>query len=203
MFSGSARAFRPRQRLQQRLTTFASQVYPIHGLAEFARATGSPVPSEAVRAADRLVERQGTLGQWWWVYSARTGELLEGYPVYSVHQHAMALMALAPLQSLGLGDYRDPLQHGLQWIFGRNELGTSLVDDGRQLVVRCVQPRGGAGDGPMGLSRGRWIRVVVSSWANRSGDRASATPGELEILQECRPYELGWLLYARSLISSW
>jgi hypothetical protein len=203
LFGGTARAFRPRQAFQQRLTTFASQVYPVHGLAEFARATGSDVPHEAVHAADRLVERQGPLGQWWWIYSVRTGEVLEGYPVYSVHQHAMAFMALAPLQRLGLRSYRDPLERGLEWVFGENELGVSLADYERRLVSRCIQPLGGAVDGPMGLARSHWLKVVASSWTSRTKSGARPSPGELEIAPECRPYELGWLLYARFLISGW
>jgi hypothetical protein len=37
---------------------------------------------------------QGNSGQRWWHYDSRTDRVVEGYPVYSVHQDAMALMDL-------------------------------------------------------------------------------------------------------------
>jgi hypothetical protein len=202
LFGGSASALRPRQKLQSRMTSFASQVYPILGLAEFARATSTTPPPQVTKAADRLVELQGPLGQWWWIYSAKTGAVLEAYPVYSVHQHAMAFMALAPLQNLRLGTYSSDLARGLQWLFGDNEMKASLVDFEQDVLARCIQRTGADSDGPLGMSRSQWRDVILSSWGLRS-PRPEAAGDHLEILRECRPYELGWLLYARSLISDW
>jgi hypothetical protein len=202
LFRGSASALRPRQKLQARMTSFASQVYPMLGLVEFARATGTTPPAQVTKAADRLVELQGPLGEWWWIYSSKTGAVLEGHPVYSVHQHAMAFMALAPLQNLQLGTYSSDLARGLQWIFGDNELKTPVVDFGHDMVARCIQRIGSDADGPLGLSVPQWRKVVLSSLGLRSV-RPPATENDLEILWECRPYELGWLLYARSLINDW
>lgn len=200
LFSGTSTAFRPRHRLQQNLTSFASQVYPLHGLAELARVTGGELPPEALRSAARLVEAQGPLGQWWWIYSARNGEVLDGYPVYSVHQHAMAFMGLAPLERLGGPTYRSELAKGLSWLFGDNELRLPLVDRDRRFIARCIQRRGADADGPSGMSRSQWRRVLLASWRLRSPPGVRHD-GNLELLEECRPYELGWLLYARSLLA--
>jgi hypothetical protein len=185
------------------MTSFATQVYPIHGLAEYARVTGTSPPREILRAADRVVELQGPLGQWWWIYRPSTGGVLEGYPVYSVHQHAMAFMALAPLVNLSLRDYREVLGRGLQWIFGPNELDAPLVDFEDAFVSRCIQRRGGHAEGVLGMSRSQWWRTVLSSWSRESPARPKPGPAELEVLEEYRPYELGWLLYARSLVAHW
>jgi hypothetical protein len=202
LFRGSAWALRPKRKLQWRMTSFASQVYPILGLTEFGRATGTSPPLEAVNAADRLVDLQGPLGQWWWIYSPKAGAVVEGYPVYSVHQHAMALMALAPLENLGLRSYRSELARGVQWLFGDNELNTSLVNFEQGLIARCIQRRGADADGPLGMSRSQWCEVVLSSWG-LGFHRPDPVDEHLEVLWESRPYELGWLLYARSLISDW
>ena len=203
LFRGSSWALRPRRLLQWNLTSFASQVYPIHGLAQYARASARPPPQQIQRAAERLIATQGQLGQWWWIYSMRTGAVLEGYPVYSVHQDAMAFMALASLENLGLGSYRDELVRGLSWIFGKNELRTPLVDFDRGFISRCIQRRGADADGILGMSGEQWKRVVRSSWGLQHPVATTHEPDELEILEETRPYHLGWLLYARSLIRDW
>jgi hypothetical protein len=203
LFRGSSWAIRPRRQLQWKMTTFANQVYPIHGLAQFSRAAETTPPIQIQRAADRLVEMQGALGQWSWIYSANTGAVVERYPVYAVHQDAMAFMALAPLHKLGMRSYRDELARGLRWIFGQNELRTSLVDFERSFISRCIQRRGADAEGPLGMSGSQWRRVILSSWGHRSSANEEPGPDDLEILEECRPYHLGWLLYARSLISDW
>jgi hypothetical protein len=203
LFRGSSAALRPRRAAHLKMTSFASQVYPIHGLAHFARSAETSPPTQILRAADRLVEMQGPLGQWWWLYSPSTGAVVEGYPVYAVHQDAMAFMALAPLQNLGLRSYRRELAGGLQWIFGDNELGTSLADFERVFISRCIQRKGGDADGPLGMSRSQHRRALLASWGFASSAASEPRPQELEILQECRPYHLGWLLYARSLIEGW
>jgi hypothetical protein len=203
LFRGSSAPLRLRRAAHLKMTSFASQVYPIHGLAHFARSAETSPPTQILRAADRLVEMQGPLGQWWWIYSSSTGAVVEGYPIYAVHQDAMAFMALAPLQNLGLRSYGRELAGGLQWIFGDNELGTSLANFERVFISRCIQRKGGDADGPFGMSRSQHRRALLASWGFGSSAALEATPQELEILQECRPYHLGWLLYARSLIKDW
>jgi hypothetical protein len=203
LFGGSGRGLRPRRLLDWKLTSFASQVYPIHGLASYARATGGDPPQEALRVADRVVELQGPLGQWWWIYSLRDGSVVEPYPVYSVHQDAMAFMALAPLQNLGLRAYERQLARGLSWLYGSNELRMPLLDLERLVISRCIQRRGADADGVWGMSSSQRRAVRLGSWGLASRRSIVVARDELEILQEVRPYHLGWALYARSLILTW
>jgi hypothetical protein len=203
LFGGSAPGFRARRLLDWNMTSFASQVYPVHGLAHYARATGVDPPQEALRAADRVVELQGPLGQWWWIYSLRDGSVIEPYPVYSVHQDGMALMALAPLQNLGVREYDRGLARGLGWLYGANELGTPLVDLDRLVVSRCIQRRGADADGVWGMSSSQRRGARLGSWGLAPRRGHLVEKDELEILEEVRPYHLGWALYARSLITSW
>lgn len=203
LFRGTSFGLRPRRLLHWKMTTFAAQVYPVHGLARYAEVSQTNVPSEIRKVADRLVQTQGSLGQWWWVYAPSTGDVLDGYPVYSVHQDAMAFMALAAAQNVGLGPYRAELGRGLAWMFGENELRRPLVDFERPFIFRCIQRAGGDADGFLGMSRPQRRALLRCSW--RLGQRPSTVADleELEILEECRPYHLGWLLYARSLIRDW
>lgn len=187
-----------RSAMINRLTSFAAQVYPLHGLSSFYRLTGE-APSPVLRkAADRIVAAQGSLGQWWWLYSTQNRAVLEGYPVYSVHQDGMAFMALLPVEALGEGSYREPLGLGLDWLSGRNELSTDLVRRDPPIIFRNIQRVGSDADAMFGISRANLARVVARSLRPGS-DHVDAEPGELEVLHECRSYHLGWLLHASAL----
>ena len=178
-----------------RMTSFAAQVYPLLGLCQLAEATDTAPPPEVKRVCDFLVQSQGELGQWWWFYSTRAPKIIEGYPVYSVHQDAMAAMALLPATRLGAGDYLDALAIGLRWISGQNELGQSLVDGRAGLIHRAIQRRGGDCDGLAGWSRRQRGAAYVAALAGRS----RPAPSELEPCSECRSYHLGWLLLAAAM----
>lgn len=204
-FSPAADLFGPisrptgvRSALLRRVTSFAAQVYPLHGLAAYHRVTGE-VPAPALeRVAGRIVEAQGPLGQWWWLYSTQGQTILEGYPVYSVHQDAMAFMALLPLEELGVGSYRKPLSLGLDWLSERNELSADLVRRDPPIVFRNIQRVGSDADAMFGISRRNLAQVVARS-LRPGADHTDADPGSLEVLHECRPYHLGWVLYAYAL----
>jgi hypothetical protein len=204
-FAPRADLFRPvrrasgvRSAVGRLMTSFASQVYPLHGLASYARLVGGPDPRLG-RVAARLVDVQGELGQWWWLYSSESRRIVEGYPVYSVHQDGMAFMALSPLEELGVGDYRDALALGLDWLWS-NELGTSMVSASPPFICRAIQRRGSDPDAPYGIVPSNYVAAAARSLAPAlTSDRHQVDPENLEVLRECRSYHLGWLLYAATL----
>jgi hypothetical protein len=198
LFRGIRRPTGLRSTLIHRLTSFAAQVYPLHGLGAYYRLSGEAPPSALRSVAERLVAAQGPLGQWWWLYSTQNRAVLEGYPVYSVHQDGMAFMALLPVEALGEGRYREPLARGLAWLSGENELGVDLVRREPPIVFRNIQRSGSDADAMFGISRANLLRVAARSLAPR-GDHTTADPERLEVLRECRPYHLGWLLHACAL----
>lgn len=190
----------PMGTLQAFITSFAGQVYPLHGLTAYYRFTGDPVPEQMIRVADRIVEEQGRLGQWWWIYSTRKREVIQGYPVYSVHQDGMAFIALSPFGELGQRPYDDALALGLDWLYGENELSVSLVDDGPPFIPRCIQRAGSDADGTYGLSRRGFAGVLAGQLRPPAdGGGKQAAPSDLEVLRECRSYHLGWVLCAHAL----
>jgi hypothetical protein len=164
-----------------RIGSFADQVYPIFAMAHFSQVFGdSEARDNALRGAKAICGLQGPLGQWWWHYDSVTGRVVEHYPVYSVHQHGMGPMALLAVQETCGGDFRAPIANGLRWINGENELHQDLEDTDAGVVWRCIQPR-------KSTSYAKGFRALMGT---------DATPGPLHTLYECRPYELGWLLYA-------
>lgn len=191
----------PQALFHSRMTGFASQVYPLHGLAGHALAIGEPVASEALEVADWLVASQGGEGQWWWFYDARRRRVIEPYPVYSVHQDAMAYMALVPLEPHAGRTFKGPLSLGLRWFLGQNELKRPLLDWERPFFARAIQRSRGDADGFAGWSRRQHLAALVSSVSPSLRRFANAEPADrLEILWETRSYHLGWILYAHSLL---
>ena len=174
---------------------FADQVYPIQALARLHHSGDDPAALAAARTtAEQICRLQGSAGQWWWHYDARTGGVIEGYPVYTVHQHGMAPMALLDLAEAGGGDYAEPIRKGLRWLLGPAELGGA--DGGRAMLLDD------AGLTVRKVFRGDPHKVVRAANAVTSRARAGLRlpidrvfrPTAID--RECRPYEFGWLYFA-------
>jgi hypothetical protein len=170
-------------RLRGRIGSFADQVYPIYSLTKFYQAYQEPAALRmALVCAHAICASQGPLGQWWWHYDSATGHVFEQYPVYSVHQHGMAPMALLALAQAAQTDFTLWIEKGLEWINRRNELSFDMEDRSAKLIWRCIQPS-------------RWRRYSRALF-QRPADASPSSASHLQVLFECRPYELGWLLYA-------
>jgi hypothetical protein len=178
------------------IACFADQVYPIQALARLHHSGDDREALDAARVtAEQICRLQGPAGQWWWHYDARTGDVIEGYPVYTVHQHAMAPMALLDLSEAGGGDYDASIRLGLRWLLGPAELGAGVLpdtmlrdDDG--LTVRKVF----RGD-PKKIVRGlHGVTTGVRSGLRMPVIDRVYRPTALD--RECRPYEFGWLYFA-------
>jgi hypothetical protein len=171
---------------------FADQVYPIHALAEYARVSGEQRPlAVAADCASRICALQGDAGQWWWHYDVRNGSVLEEYPVYAIHQDAMAPMALRALTRAGGPCMDAHIDRGLAWLAAAPELhGRTLIDESRDMVWRKVARRE-----PGKVSR--VLQTALSRWTpggRMPGINAVFPPREIDY--EDRPYHWGWFYYA-------
>lgn len=170
---------------------FADQIYPIQSLARLAGLTNDQEALAAAnRAAQRICALQGDAGQWWWHYDARDGSVVEAFPVYSVHQHAMAPMALLDLAEAGGDDHSESIVRGVSWLDTHPEVLADLVSESRGQVWRKVGRREPA-------KAARKLAAVTTSL--RPGWHLPGMDVVLPANQvdyECRPYELGWLVYA-------
>jgi hypothetical protein len=169
-----------------RIGSFADQVYPMYGMAQFSKAyQHEEAAKRSLKTALGICEAQGPLGQWWWHYDAPGGRVADGYPVFSVHQHAMGPMTL-----FGLGDIIDCnfdewIYKGLRWISSNNELSFDMESPSEGVIWRCIY-----------RSRRSLGRYVKAAFGHYSDQAEHNRPEDLSVLYECRPYELGWLLYA-------
>lgn len=175
----------------RRVTCFADQVYPILALANYGRHFQDLRSSNvAVAVANTICRLQGALGQWWWHYDVQTGKVAEGYPVFSVHQHGMAPMALLAVNEVAGADHIKHIEAGLSWLTGPNELNLTMIQPQQAVVWRDIHRR----------EIGKMFRVVRGSLSIAGMDWAHRLTGRrgfgYVVNTECRPYELGWLLYA-------
>ena len=170
-------------RLRGRIGSFADQVYPIYALVQFSKAVGqSEALARALDCARTICEHQGPNGEWWWHYDSATGKVAETYPVYSVHQDGMAPMALLALADAAGEDFAGPVGRGLEWIGGRNDLAFDMRSEADGVIWRNFYlPR---------------TERLLQQLLGAGGEVDRGSIGKLRVNFECRPYELGWALYA-------
>jgi hypothetical protein len=98
----------------------------------------------------------------------------------------MAPMALFALEEATGTDYSGAIYEGLRWVTETNELGRDLSDVGQQMIWR-------------GVYRASRLGISTTRVMSLLGTEDQTMPvGDLLVRYECRPYELGWLLYAFS-----
>jgi hypothetical protein len=166
-------------------------VYPIHALSNYSRLSGDAQALDAAeRCAGLICRLQGAAGQWWWHYDYRTGGVVEGYPVYSVHQDAMAPMALFALEEAGGSSHHKNIAKGLGWIYRPAEVSVPLLDRDADFIWRKVGRR-------EPKKTARYIQAVASRLHSslRMPGLNRIFPADL-IDFEDRPYHLGWVLFA-------
>lgn len=172
--------------LRGNIGCFADQVYPIYALTRFAETHSSSDALEiSQQCSDAICNLQGSHGQWWWYYDAKTGKTAGRYPVYSVHQAGMAPMALFAAAEKTGANYEAAIYKGLEWITGKNELGVDMRDVARRTIWRNFYEKR--------WNHNRKLELLTAIIGNRTHEDDHVN---VEILYECRPYCLGWLLYA-------
>lgn len=177
-------------RIREQISFFCDQVYPVHALSSAYMILGeNAYLSAANQCAQQLKELQGPSGEWWWIYNVPKGKVAEPFPVYSVHQYGMAPMALTRLRQAGGLNLETSCAKGISWL-AKNQLKNNMVDEQVSLIWRSHRR---AHLGRLITSYNQ-ISSIFGIFPN------SLSSSRLQIDWECRPYELGWLLYANSLI---
>jgi hypothetical protein len=176
-------------RVRRRLPNFATEIYTLLALSTLARHGLMPGAREdAETLAEQLVRLQLPNGGWPWLFDAEHAGVVERYELYTVHQDAMAPMALLDLAEL-TGDTRwaRAALRGLGWSRGANELGVDLLDVESGFVHRSIRRR----------SPSDRLHLACNAAASRTIRRPLRLDARsLEVNRTCRPYHLGWILEA-------
>ncbi|MBF9235685.1 hypothetical protein [Microvirga alba] len=184
---------RIKDRARRNIANFADQIYSLQAFAFAAIVLGSEAALKtAIHLAETIVARQGPLGQWWWHYNATRGTIAERYPVFSVHQHAMAPMALLTLQRAGGPNHRNAISRSYSWL-NNNELGIDMVDPEAETIWRDIER-----DESSAVSLLRKAQHLLSPKHLPENDNSPS----LKVNFETRPYEWAWCLYAAAIADS-
>jgi hypothetical protein len=181
-------------RLRDHLKTtsgfFDSQVYGAMALAQAGKSLGRPeLLQEAYATVRAIVKHQGKFGEWPWHYDVRDGTLIDPYPIFSVHQDGMGPMVLLEVGEILGMDFQEAVERSLNWVFGANELNMPMIDYDAGMIWRA-QRRKGMQQYILQASRvAHYYRLPCIARVLR------AAPGRA-LEYECRPYHLGWILYA-------
>ena len=175
---------------RRRFSSFATQTYLTLACYEYGTAfeNGRAI-ALANSCARALIARQGPDGEWPWFFDSSKGTVLDFYEVYSVHQYGMAPAFLNWAERLGVEGAREAIARGFKWVLGQNQLGLSMLRPDLQLSIRSQVRKG-----ELRTSKLRALRAVRNA---ALGLKASLVrPEQVELRQECRSYELGWILWS-------
>jgi hypothetical protein len=173
-----------RRALSNRFGTFSDEMHAIYALSTFGRAFHIEEPvGSALDCAGSVLSLQGEMGQWWFLYDKHACRVVNRYPMLAVHQYGTAPAALLALGEVTGRDFRKPIEKGLSWIAGANELGDDPPNPDRTALWESIDRK----------SRVAKCWEAALSFLNIS---RQARPGSLRIRYEARPDHLGWLLYA-------
>jgi hypothetical protein len=174
---------------RRHLVSFGALTYYLRAMAEYASTFDDEYAMQLFsHGAERTLALQGPQGEWPWMIGVGNARSLDFYPVYSVHQDAMAMLFLFPAMEAGVEGCASAVRRSLDWLGGMNQLGQPMLEDNPFLIYRCLQRRG-----PLPKTR----RYLRATWNRLTGGTSGPVEnGGLEINAECRSYHLGWLLYA-------
>ncbi len=172
--------------LRGRIGCFADQVYPIYAFTKFARAyQNEEAAGIALECANTVCRLQGPYGQWWWHYDSSTGKMVGQYPVFGTHQNGMAPMALFAIGEAAGINFRPQIYKGLLWVDGNNELGVDMIDTTHNVIWRSFY-------------RAKHKMNYDMLWSLLQLPEKKNGHDDIKVNYECRPYHLGWILYAFS-----
>lgn len=164
----------------QNRTSFNNLIYPIHAIAKYSCLMSKDLNPFLHLVIEKLLKLQGEQGQWWWTYNWRKG-VVQRYPVYSVHQNGMSIMALkAASKALPKLSSRinTAISKSISWTLGNNELASSLFDEKYSLF---------------------WRSIHLPSLLHKIKRFVALAPEPkvlLRIKKEARSYNAGWTLFA-------
>lgn len=185
---GEALPRHDRSRTRGGIVSFGASVYYANAVYRYGCAFGSSVAMDAFReAATALLGCQQAGGEWPWLLSALDGRPLDIYPVFSVHQHSMAMLVLYPAAAEGFPDIERAIERSTSWVSGSNQLGVPMLRNDPFFVYRSIERK------VLWPRADRYVRAR-RLLATRQ-DAYLAPNNRVTINVESRSYELGWALY--------
>ena len=170
------------RKFRSNIGNFRDQVYPIYAFVLYSQQMKN---EEALIIAEetalKICEHQGENGEWMWLYNAKTGKVLSKYPIYTVHQDAMAPMALYAVQQATGINFEKYIFDGLDWL-KKTSFNSEILSRKHNAIWQEVGPN-------------KIVRKIKSTLFYL-GLNFHYEYKNLKVVKECRSYHFGWLLFA-------
>lgn len=168
-------------KLRANIGTFADQVYPIYALSLYSKHyQNEEALLIAEQCADKICSHQNKNGEWKWQYDSETGNVISQYPIHSIHQFALAPMALFAIQMATYKDYTKYIFKSLDWAANNNYLYKKIVDKRNRAIWNKITP-----------STNSKVFTLLNFLKINSFYKSK----KLRIQFESSSYEFGWILY--------
>lgn len=173
----------------RRFQSFEGQIQTVAALSKLNHLEGDEESgAAAVEAARALLDLQRADGSWPAVIDVRRGAAVEAYPLTSVNQLALAPMGFAAAAEIsGEDTYLEAALRGMEWAWGRNELGEPMLDPEHGTLCRAITRR-------VTVDRARLVARAATSMI-KPLTRQEARRA-LVVDRTSSPADLGWVLEA-------
>ena len=176
-------------RYRRDLVSFGGTVYYLRALHEYATTTGDEYAHTLFDwGVKRVIEMQGPLGEWPWMLSVSRAAIVDPYPVFSVHQDAMAMLFLLPALDRDVPGAMEAISSSCLWVGGRNELSKNLVNEDPFFICRSIRR----------IEKNERARRYLRQFAPKKDGWRAAPRDQVEVNPESRSYHIGWILFAWS-----
>jgi hypothetical protein len=188
--SGSGLFFDAASGTRRRFASFATQTYLSIACYHYGEYANDPAAVTLASACvHKLIALQGPQGEWPWFFDAVSGQVLDFYEVYSVHQYGMAPALLECAERHNVRGAQDALAKGFKWVLGENQLRSSMLVPELGLSIRSQIRKN-----ELSSKAPRILRAVKNACLGRDSGLIDSSGVGLRL--ECRSYELGWILWS-------
>ncbi len=175
--------------LRGNFVSFGGITYFLMALTHYARTfNDNSIKTLFDESVKRVLLLQGKNGEWPWFIDSSTGNVMDWYQTYSVHQDSMAMLFLLPAFDSGVEGTEDAICKSYKWLFGNNQLQKAIMNQDPFFIYRSIKQNQFA-ERPM-----RIIKSVTNKIMRRNANLKD--PQSLVINKECRSYHIGWIIYA-------
>ncbi|MFZ1290812.1 MAG: hypothetical protein WAR79_12025 [Melioribacteraceae bacterium] len=168
-------------KIRANIGTIADQIYPIYALSLYSQQMqNEEALLIAKECALKICEHQGKNGEWKWQYDSETGKIISHFPIHSVHQLALAPMALFSIQMASETDFSKNIFNSLNWLAENQKLYNQIIDKKNNAIWNKVTPI---------------INNKLSSILNYFRINSFSKFRKLKVDYVSSSYDFGWILY--------
>ncbi|MCB0744772.1 MAG: hypothetical protein KDC67_12765, partial [Ignavibacteriae bacterium] len=113
-------------------------------------------------------------------YDSQTGKVVSYFPIHTVHQVALAPMALFAAQMASGNNYNKFILKGINWLTENEFLQNQLIDKSNNAIWNKITPV---------------LNSKLYSFINLLGIELKPNIDKLKINYESSSYDFGWILY--------